>query len=213
MICLSPRFIFNASPSRYSKSMRSAALLEATNVWISALYHSLSQRSTSLDSRSSTPSFYDMGPPNKALPLIPDRNEIPAPLLPPLKHRRFIAGNVAPDPDYKQQRPLSWSEMQIHTLQRQVQTLRQDVIDQKRHAIEKDRIIAAQQQKIAQHLQRESKREDLLKHFANNMQVALEDLQDNKLWEDEVSDSLLDDIITIVNDIGGEGAGTRESTM
>ena len=185
------------------------------DAWIATLYHSMSQRSASPDSRSSTPSFYDMGPPSKPLPSIPDRIEAPAPLLPPLKHRRFIAGSVAPDPGRTQQRPLSWSEMQIHTLQRQVQTLRQDVIDQKRHVIEKDRIITAQQQQIARYLERENKREESLKHFTNNMHVALEDLQDNKLWKavDEVSDSVLDDIITIFSDIGGEGAGARESTM
>jgi hypothetical protein len=155
------------------------------------------------DSRSSTPSFFDQGilSQSKPLPTVPERDEGHIQLLPPLKHRRLLAGSVAPDPDRKPRRPLSWSETQINMLQKQVQNLRQDIIDHKRQAIEKDRIIATQQQHITKYVQRESKQDNLLKQFANNMHVALEDLRDKELWTagsaDEVSNDVIDDLITV----------------
>ncbi|TPX11399.1 uncharacterized protein E0L32_007818 [Thyridium curvatum] len=153
-------------------------------------------------SRASTPSFYDQGLPlqNKALPIIPE-GDILRPPPPPLKHRPLLAGSVAPDHDRKPKRPLSWSEAQINTLQKQVKDLRQDIIAQKRQGIEKDRIIASQQQQITKYIQRESKKEDLLNIFANNVHVALEDLRGKGSWEgnttDDVAAETIDDLITI----------------
>ncbi len=177
------------------------------DAWFAGLVESLSNMfPTSPNNRSSTPSFFDRGisSQSKPLPSVPEEDEGYVQSLPPLKHRRLLAGSVAPDPDRKPRRPLSWSETQINILQKHVQNLRQDIIDQKRRAIEKDRIIATQQQQITEYARKESKQDDLLKQFANNMHVALEDLRDKKPWTNssaEVSDEVIDDLITIYREI------------
>lgn len=160
------------------------------------------------DSRSSTPSFFDRGLPSKPLPSIPEREEKSTQMLPPLKHRRLLAGDVAPDPIRKPRRPISWSETQIRMLQKEVQALRQDVIDHKRQVAEKDRIIATQQHQINKYIQRESKQDDLLQRFTDKIQASLADFRDKRSWRDsstssiyDSSDNMLDDIITIFQEI------------
>lgn len=159
------------------------------------------------DSRSSTPSFYDRSHPDQSRPLppIPEEKRHQAPVIPPLRHRPLLAGSVAPDPDRKPRRPLSWSEAQINSLQKQNKDLRQEIISQKRQALEKERIIATQKQQISKYIQKESKQDDMLKMFANNVHVALEDLRDKRLWSSnsahEASMDAIDDVITVYREL------------
>ncbi len=154
------------------------------------------------DNRSSTPSFFDRGlPPFKPLPSVPEMDEVRAPS--PLKQRRLLAGSVAPDPDRKRPRPLTWFEAQFNSLQKQNQELRQDIIAERRHAVEKDRLIVtlrqqndSLQKQVSQHIRRENQHDDLLKQFASTMQVALEDLRD----QEPVSRDTIDDFITVYCD-------------
>lgn len=158
-------------------------------------------------SRSSTPSFYDRGYQDQSRPLppVPEEQKNHASAIPPLRHRPLLAGSVAPDPDRKPRRPLSWSEAQINSLQKQNKDLRQEIISQKRQAIAKERIIATQQQQISKYIQKESKQDDMLKMFANNVHVALEDLRDKRLWSSssahEASMDAIDDVITIYREL------------
>lgn len=89
-------------------------------------------------------------------------------------------------------------------LQSQVHSLRQDVIHQKKQALEKDRIIAIQQQKITGYIQRESELDELIKQFSNTVHVALETLQDktpSSNLTEEFSDQSIDDLIPIICDM------------
>jgi len=108
------------------------------------------------------------------------------------------------DSNTKSPRLPSWSETQIHLLQSQVHSLRQDVIHQKKQALEKDRIIAIQQQKITGYIQRESELDELIKQFSNTVHVALETLQDktpSSNLTEEFSDQSIDDLIPIICDM------------
>jgi hypothetical protein len=110
----------------------------------------------------------------KTLPQLPNIVNGTAPA--PLKARRFIAGDVRPDPVRKPRRPLSWSEEQINMLQRENKELRQHIINQRRREVEKDQAMATLQQENASH----ARVDDLVDQFANAISVALEELREGR---------------------------------
>jgi hypothetical protein len=110
----------------------------------------------------------------KTLPQLPHVVNGTAPA--PLKARKFIAGDVRPDPVRKPRRPLSWSEEQINMLQRENKELRQHIMNQRRREVEKDQAMAALQQQNANY----ARVDDLVDQLANAVGVALEELRENR---------------------------------
>ena len=110
----------------------------------------------------------------KTLPRLP--NVVNGTTPAPLKARKFIAGDVRPDPVRKPRRPLTWSEEQINMLQRENKELRQHIMDQKRREIEKDQAMATLQKQNASY----ARVDDLVDQFANAMGVALEELREGR---------------------------------